>query len=373
VAFYTASSYPIKYKNACFFQDYGQSWLRVAFINDQNQLVSIESFGSAMESPVDLQTEPGTGDLVYVSISAGEVRRIHYTLANTPPAVVATATPSAGPIPLDVQFSSNGTTDPNGDPLTLTWSFGDGTPNSTLANPLHTYATIGTFTATLTASDGRGGVSSKSLTIETRNTPPTATITNPVDGYRFTSGEFVTLQATATDHEDGTNLAYFWEVRVIHNNHIHPENFVSNSQTPPPVELEGHGTSGDRYSYQVILTVTDSGGLTATDSVVLVPVEITVNGPPVARFTTTPPSGNAPLLVNFDASSSSDPDGDLILNYTWDFGDGSTGTGSVISHIYEVQGNYTARLTTEDMLHASSTAQAIIPVQTSGLKGEYFD
>src|SRR4030095_10990943 len=72
VAFYTASSSPIKYKNACFFQDYGQSWLRVAFINDQNQLVSIESFGSAMESPVDLQTEPGTGDLVYVSIFSGE-------------------------------------------------------------------------------------------------------------------------------------------------------------------------------------------------------------------------------------------------------------------------------------------------------------
>ncbi|HZN60454.1 MAG TPA: PQQ-dependent sugar dehydrogenase, partial [Planctomycetota bacterium] len=152
VAFYTGSSYPIKYRNACFFQDYGQSWLRVAFVNSQNQLVSIESFGDTMDSPVDLQPEPGTGDLVYVAIFSGEVRRIHYTLANTPPTVVATATPSAGPIPLDVQFSSNGTTDPNGDPLTLTWSFGDGTPNSTLANPLHTYATIGTFMATLTAS-----------------------------------------------------------------------------------------------------------------------------------------------------------------------------------------------------------------------------
>ena len=50
-------------------------------------------------------------------------------------------------------FSSAGTTDPEGQPLSYSWVFGDGA-TSTEANPLHTYAQIGNYTARLTVSDG---------------------------------------------------------------------------------------------------------------------------------------------------------------------------------------------------------------------------
>lgn len=55
-------------------------------------------------------------------------------------------------------------TDPNGDPLTYTWNFGD-SATGTGASVSHTYTTTGTFTATLTVSDGRGGTASDSATV----------------------------------------------------------------------------------------------------------------------------------------------------------------------------------------------------------------
>jgi PKD repeat protein len=62
---------------------------------------------------------------------------------------------------------------------------------------------------------------------------------------------------------------------------------------------------------------------------------------PVAVFTATPTSGNAPLTVNFDSSAST---GTAPLTYAWDFGDGGTSTLQKPSHTYSA-GTYTATLT----------------------------
>ena len=71
------------------------------------------------------------------------------------------------------------------------------------------------------------------------------------------------------------------------------------------------------------------------------------NSPPVASFTYSPSSGNAPLNVSFDASSSYDPDGS-ITSYTWSFGDGGSGSGIATTHTYTNAGTYTARLAVTD-------------------------
>jgi cellulose 1,4-beta-cellobiosidase len=67
----------------------------------------------------------------------------------------------------------------------------------------------------------------------------------------------------------------------------------------------------------------------------------------VAVLSASPTSGTSPLTVNFDASSSSGPDGS-ILTYEWSFGDGGTGAGETISHTYRQPGVYTAQLTAID-------------------------
>ena len=63
-----------------------------------------------------------------------------------------------------MNFSSAGSSDPEGQPLTYSWTFGDGT-TSTAANPTHTYAQAGQYTARLTVSDGVNSTLSTPITI----------------------------------------------------------------------------------------------------------------------------------------------------------------------------------------------------------------
>jgi len=88
---------------------------------------------------------------------------------------------------------------------------------------------------------------------------------------------------------------------------------------------------------------------------------VQLNSPPVARFTANPSSGEMPLLVSFDASSSRDSDGSVV-SYAWSFGNGSTGSGATTSHTYSVAGSYVVRLTVTDDGGATNTCTRSITV-----------
>ena len=157
--FYTGTRYPAAYQNAYFFGDYSENWVRYAIFDANQQLVQLASFGTAMDGPVDFTTEPASGDVYYVALSAGQVRRIRWTgpTGNHAPVAVIGASPTIGVAPLAVSFTSAGSGDPDGDPYVLSFSFGDGL-GSLAANPTHTFAAYGTYPALLTLDDGRGGV-----------------------------------------------------------------------------------------------------------------------------------------------------------------------------------------------------------------------
>ena len=87
------------------------------------------------------------------------------------------------------------------------------------------------------------------------------------------------------------------------------------------------------------------------------------SAPPTAAFTAGPASGNAPLTVSFDASSSTDADGS-IASYAWDFGDGTSGNGGMASHTYTATGIFTATLTVTD--NNGNTAAASLAISVNG-------
>ncbi len=164
--FYTGSQYPAAYHGRYFFADYGQDWIRVATFDGNDQLLSVQSFASTVDDCVNLETDPLTGNIFYVSITTGQVRRIRYTAVggNAQPIPSVSASPEVGTSPLAVQFSSAGTFDPDSDPMSYSWAFGDG-QGSTSANPSHTYSASGTFSAVLTVDDSKGGVARDTVKI----------------------------------------------------------------------------------------------------------------------------------------------------------------------------------------------------------------
>ena len=98
-----ASSFPDRYDGALFFADYSRKciWAMLAGANGVPDPTRVELFADGAANPAELQFGPG-GDLYYVDISGGTIRRIRSTTTNPAPVARASATPSSGAVPLTV-------------------------------------------------------------------------------------------------------------------------------------------------------------------------------------------------------------------------------------------------------------------------------
>jgi PKD repeat protein len=134
--------------------------------------------------------------------------------------------------------------------------------------------------------------------------------------------------------------------------------------TAPPRELDGEGHSviflvtpiGNDYRGEVSRTV---------DLRLLQPgVILPPNGAPVPDFTFSPSAPTAFTSVTFDASATQDEGVPCSTNctYTWDFGDGGTGTGIFTTHEFRTVGTFQVKLTATDRRGVSSMAARTITV-----------
>jgi PKD repeat protein len=151
--------------------------------------------------------------------------KFSYVKGTRGPVVSISATPTDGQPPLLVQFSSEGTHDPDpADSITFSWDFdGDGVADSMDPNPSFTYTTIGQYTARLTVTDSSGKVTQANTIITVGNTAPTVAVTTPVDGGLFAFGESIPWTVNVTDPEDGTIDCNRVEVTFVlgHDEHGH--------------------------------------------------------------------------------------------------------------------------------------------------------
>ncbi|KRT57715.1 protein of unknown function (DUF5011) [endosymbiont of Ridgeia piscesae] len=127
--------------------------------------------------------------------------------SNQPPTAVASATPDNGVAPLEVSFSSAGSSDADGSIQSYSWVFGDG-GSATDANPSHSYTSPGSYTATLTVTDDQGGSDSSSLTIVVAEAPDTVAPVITLNGGSSVTREagpvaYSDPGATASDDRDG--------------------------------------------------------------------------------------------------------------------------------------------------------------------------
>jgi hypothetical protein len=132
---------------------------------------AVHSYASAGQYTVTLKSPDGAGgftveDSVEITVDAAPPP------PNTPPSATFSFTPPSPLVGESVLFT--GGSDPDGDPITRVWDFGDLTPTSSDAEPAHPYSTARTYTVSLTVSDDRGAsaFSSQDVTVAPQPEPP---------------------------------------------------------------------------------------------------------------------------------------------------------------------------------------------------------
>ena len=112
--------------------------------------------------------------------------------------------------------------------------------------------------------------------------------------------------------------------------------------------------------YDLILRVTDNSGLSDTDETKIYVGYTPPSGKPVADFNY---AIDGLTVTFYDASY--DPDG-YIVNWTWDFGDGKTDEGQIVSHTYSKAGTYYVTLTVTDNDGNTASKTLAVTVEEKG-------
>jgi len=226
-----------------------------------------------------------------------------------------------------VTFDGSGTQSQDANSLTYTWDFGDGTTQKG-EKVTHVYSKGGTYKATLAVDDGRAtacSVSKATVNVAVNSQPEVQLkAVNPA-----CVNENISFDASGSRDADADALTYTWD-------------FGDGTTQKGTSQINHRYAKGGTYTARV--SVDDRKGTSCSESSEAVTVK--VNTPPLAN--------SGPNLVccvgaqaTFDGSASSDADGDT-LNYSWDFGDGSTAQGAQVTHTYVKGGTYKVTLKVDD-------------------------
>src|SRR6185369_7285133 len=155
-------------------------WYMPAGTDGQPDVAARQPFDQGAASPVDVVIGPN-GDLFYVDLVGGTIRRVSYIPGNQPPTAHLDASPTSGPAPLHVDFDASGSSDPEGLALTYAWDLdGDGQYNdATGVTTSHTYSNPGSVTVGLRVTDMDGSTDTTTTLISAGNAPPVPTISTP--------------------------------------------------------------------------------------------------------------------------------------------------------------------------------------------------
>lgn len=139
----------------------------------------------------------------------------------------------------------------------------------------------------------------------------------------------VTFDGSGSFDPDGSIVSYSW-------------NFGDGVTSGQPTVAHTFAIVG---TYDATLTVTDNLGRT---DLALVEIVVT-NAPPEAVIIADPMTGETPLTISFDGSSSVDPNGSII-SHDWSFGTGDSASGEFVEYVYEDPGTFWTTLSVIDNL-----------------------
>lgn len=225
-----------------------------------------------------------------------------------------------------VKFSGAVSSDPEGDPLTYVWYFGDGESQAAIT-ATHQYQKEGHFTAILEVFDNApqlGNGSAYNVPVFVKNPPVAA------------SDKRTLVAAGETNTFDGApSSARAWNIAR------QEWDFGDGTKVDGASVTHAYAEPGTYTVKHTVVDDSDHRCNTAAEE-----FDVRVNAKPVAAAGSDRRISIGEETV-FDAGASTDPDGSIV-SYEWDFGDGTTATGKTVRHSYAAPATYTVTLHIRD-------------------------
>ncbi|MCS7231289.1 MAG: PKD domain-containing protein, partial [Elusimicrobiota bacterium] len=258
-----------------------------------------------------------------------------------------------------ITFDCSDSYDPDGEIVEVFWWFGDydtsissGSFND-FKTVSHTYLDADTFTVYLYVLDNDFLYSSATVNVIVRGYP-TVEITsskNIIKNKTVVLGYAEPLELVGVaKYPNGNIVGYVWD--------LGDGNIIFS--TSPVINYTYNSVTS---SYNVILEVLGDDGLTSTDS-----VKVIVSARPVIDIMA-PVDGKVGEPLTFDASSSLDIDGSIV-SYVWSFGDGTSASGKIVTHMYNREGSYKVTLVVTDNVGLTSAKEFVINISRKTIKEE---
>lgn len=294
-----------------------------------------------------------TGSSVAVSLGGGKQAPV--------PVISSTQSDPSGYRNLTVDFSSAGSSDPDGTIVSYFWDFGNG-QTSTAANPSVTYTAVGVFPVSLTVTDNDGAPRTAYTSVTVRNRNPVAVIAN--DASTLIGNKPLTVAFSSAGSNDSADpggyiTSYHWS-------------FGDGGESTQPNPTHTYTLAG---TFSVSLTVTDNdtGTTTVSRDVVVknVPPVVTSVGwtcqvgiTPCASGVTNSVIGTAaPTLATSFTAAATDPDGGSVTDWEWSVSPSATVSNANAqspSISFPSAGSYVVTLKVKDNDGAWSTPQSLV-------------
>lgn len=240
--------------------------------------------------------------------------------------------------------------DPEGKPVTYSWTISSGTP-ATSNSSYFTWqapATEGSVTVNLTVSDGKKTTTlgAKTISVKRLNTAPViSNFTVPAEGG---INQAITISATATDAENDTlTFSFYVDGNLIKE--------VTPTQAAKAATASTTWTPRIRKAYTISVSVSD-GALTTKSSKTFT----VTNTPPVISSVSVPSAATGGTAVTFSAVAT-DADGDP-LTYTWYVDNVSIGQGVSKSYTFTKKGTYKVKVSVTDGTVTVTSAESTVTV-----------
>jgi glucose/arabinose dehydrogenase len=273
----TTEKFPNDYVGDYFFADYCNGWIQRLEPAD----IAVTGFATGIARPVDLKVS-ADGNLYYLARGSGSDTGVIYNVRYT-----ATQEPNITTQPADQvisvgQSATFSISASGASPLSYQWQR-NGSNISGATSPSYTIASVqlsddgALFRCVVSNSLGSATSNEARLTVTT-NAKPTVSITKPAAGTLYKAGATIYYAGTGTDPEDGTlpASAFSWQVDFHHDTHVHPFIQPTSGAKSGSFKIPTTGETSANVWYRIYLTVKDSGGLTATSFVNILPRKSTV-------------------------------------------------------------------------------------------------